>query len=146
MSVSLKKQLTEILLENKLITKKQLDEALKIRKKEGRRLGDILIEKEYITAKELMSTIGQHLGIAPINLEKFMPPKEVIQLIPKNFAKHYQIVPISKIGKKLSVAMADPLNVFAIDDVKTLTGLEVKTVISTPEDINQAVIRLCREN
>ncbi|MCH7589762.1 type II secretion system ATPase GspE [PVC group bacterium] len=141
MSVSLKKQLTEILLENKLITKKQLDEALKIRKKEGRRLGDILIEKEYITAKELMSTIGQHLGIAPINLEKFMPPKEVIQLIPKNFAKHYQIVPISKIGKKLSVAMADPLNVFAIDDVKTLTGLEVKTVISTPEDINQAVIR-----
>ena len=141
MSVSLKKQLTEILLENKLITKKQLDEALKIRKKEGRRLGDILIEKKYITAKELMSTIGQHLGIAPINLEKFMPPKEVIQLIPKNFAKHYQIVPISKIGKKLSVAMADPLNVFAIDDVKTLTGLEVKTVISTPEDINQAVIR-----
>ena len=78
MSVSLKKQLTEILLENKLITKKQLDEALKIRKKEGRRLGDILIEKKYITAKELMSTIGQHLAAI---LFTYPTGEEITQII-----------------------------------------------------------------
>lgn len=137
--VTLKKKLNEILLENKLITKKDLKKALAIQREKGGQLSKILVQEKMVSQKDLMLCLGGQLDIPPIDLTKYKIDPDVLKLIPERVARHYLVIPISKIKNVISVAMADPLNIFALDDIKALTKLEVQMMITTADDILQAI-------
>ena len=139
MPLSLKERLNKIFVEKKLITPDKLKEALNTQKKKGGKLSDILINSGLIDRKDLMVVLSEELGIPPINLSRYKIDPAVIKMIPPKLARHYQIIPISKIGNLLTVAMADPLNVFAIDEMKSLTGYQIGVLITTDKDIQTAI-------
>ena len=139
MVTSLKERLKQILINSNLISPGQLEQALKVQKKKGGRLGDILVEMGYINKKDLMLTLSQELNIPPVDLSKLQIKPEIIKLIPKQLVQHYGLVPVSRIGKTLTVAMSDPLNVFAMDDIKVLTGLSIRPIIGTEKSIERAI-------
>ena len=139
MIMSLKNNLSRILLDGGIITEKQLKEALQEQKKKGGSLSRIIYKKGFAAEKVLMTCLSEQLNIPPINLSKFKISKDVIETISKTIAKKYSIIPISKIGKTLTIAMVDPLNVFATDDLKSATGYEIDPVIATEKDILNAI-------
>ncbi|MFH1778488.1 MAG: ATPase, T2SS/T4P/T4SS family [Candidatus Omnitrophota bacterium] len=139
MPAGLKEQLSEILIKKGILTEEKLNEALKVQKEQGGSLGNILVTLGFIGQNELMAILSQKLGIPPISLSKYKIDPEITKIIPSKIAVHYQIMPISKIGNILSVAMADPLNVFAMDDIKKITGLEVAPIITSQEDVRVAI-------
>ncbi|MBN2145538.1 MAG: type II secretion system protein GspE, partial [Candidatus Aureabacteria bacterium] len=109
---SMKDRLGAILLEKGLLTKPQLDEAYETQKTSGGRLSKILVSKGFVDEKKLIGTLGEYLGIPPIDLSKLKLDPDVVELIPQNICEFYCLIPIARIGNALSVAMADPLNVF----------------------------------
>ena len=134
-----REKLNKELVEKGVVSKENLDKALSIQKQKGGKLSDILVEKGFVDKKTLMSFLSLELGIPPIDLSRYKVDQKILELIPKKIARHYQIIPISKIGNLLTIAMADPLNIFATDDIKTLTGLKLGVVISTDKDIKDAL-------
>jgi len=139
MAKSLKDRLTDILLQGNLITEEDLKKALEIQKKEGGRLQKILVNHKFVDEKKLIAAIGEHLGIPPLDLSKVKLDPEIVELIPRNVAEFYQLIPIARIGNALSVAMSDPLNIFAIDDLKLMTGLDIVPIIGAESDIMEAL-------
>jgi len=137
--ILLKDRLTDLLINKKLITGEQLEQALQVQKEKGGRLSDIFVELKFIKENELASLLSQGLGLPLIDLKRFKIDGEVARLIPAQVARHYQIIPISKIADTVTLAMADPLNIFAIDHVKNLTGYKINPIISTSQDILQAI-------
>jgi type IV pilus assembly protein PilB len=136
---SLKERLIELLINNKVITKAQLDKALKAQKEKGGSLRQILVQSGFVSEKDLMSVLSQGLGIPPISLSRFKIDAELLKLIPHDLANKYQIMPVSKVGNMLTVAMADPLNIFAIDDMRAVTGLEIGTIIASQKEVQDAI-------
>jgi type IV pilus assembly protein PilB len=143
---SLKEQLVNILTENKIITPDGLNKALKIQKEKGGRLSNILVSLKLVNEKDLMLALSKSLHIPPINLTKLNIKPEIINVVPEHVARHYQLIPISKIGNNLTVAVSDPLNIFALDDIRALTNYKVKSVLSTEEEIKEAVRRYYSKN
>lgn len=141
MAEILKKKIEELLIANKLISNEDLKKALATQKRKGGQLSKILIAEGAISEEELMLCLGEALKIPPINLSRYRIDSELIKLIPENVARRYQLIPISKIGDTVSVAVADPLNVLALDDIKLLTRQNVDMVISTPAEIEKAISR-----
>jgi len=137
--LSLKERLTELLITNKIITQKQLDEALQVQREKGGRLSDIIIGLGFVKEAELMLVLSQGLGLPLMDLKRFKIDFEIAKIIPADIARHYQIIPISKMGDTMTVAMADPLNIFAIDHVSSLTGYKINPIISSSQDIMQAI-------
>lgn len=136
---SLKDRLTEILIKNNLIRQEDLDWALSQQKEKGGRLSEILAQLGLVSESDLTLCLSQSLGLPPLDLSRVKVDPEVLKIIPREIARSYQIIPISKMGKSLTLAMADPLNIFAIDDVKTLTGYEINPIIGKPKDIMAAI-------
>ncbi len=134
-----REKLNKELIKKGVVSKENLEKALSIQKQKGGKLSDILVENAFVDRKTLMSFLSLELGIPPIDLSRYKIDQKILELIPKKIARHYQIVPISKIGNLLTIAMADPLNIFATDDIKTLTGLKLGVVISTDKDIKDAL-------
>jgi len=126
-------------LEKGLISPENLNEALEAQKDKGGKLSDILAKKGFVDKKDLMVVLSEELGIPPINLARYKIDPSVLKFIARKTAQHYQIMPISKMGNSLTVAMADPLNVYAIDEIKTLTGFQIGVLIATDKDIQQAI-------
>jgi len=143
---SLKERLVNILTENNLLSAEQLDKALQVQKEKGGRLSNILVSLKLVKEKDLMLALSKSLHIPPISLSKLNIGPEVIKAIPEQVAKHYQLIPISKIGDNLTVAVSDPLNIFALDDIRALTNYKVKSVLSTEEDIKDAIKRYYCKN
>jgi len=137
--ISLKDRLTEILINNKLITKEQLEQAIAAQKEKGGRLSDILVSLKFVKENELTSTLSESLGLPLIDLNRFKIDTEVVNFIPADTARHYQIIPVSKMGDTITLAMADPLDIFAIDYVQSLTGYKINPIISRTQDILQAI-------
>jgi len=137
--VSLKDRLTEILINNKIITQEQLDQALLVQKEKGGRLSDIIVALKFIKEHELVSTLSEGLGLPLMDLKRFKIDPEVVKIIPVNIARHYQMIPLSKIGDTITLATADPLNIFAIDHVSYLTGYKINPIISSSQDISQTI-------
>ena len=137
--VLLKERLTEILINNKLITQEELDQALKSRRKKAAGLSDILVDLKFIKESEPISTLSEGLGFPLIDLKRFKIDYEIVKIIPIDIARHYQIIPISKMGDTITLAMADPLNIFAIDHVEALTGYKINPIISSSQDILQTI-------
>ncbi len=134
-----KMKLGELLVSVGKITKEQLVESLNEQKYSGKKLGEILVEKKYITEKEMIEVLEFQFGIPHIDLSKYYIDPEIPVLISEKLARRYSLIPIRKEKGKLVVAMADPLNLFAIDDIKITTGLEVEPAISTRQDIFNAI-------
>jgi len=136
---TLAEKLVKILLDNNLVPKKELDNALLLHKQSKRGLIEILLEKKLISDKQLMEVISSELEIPPIDLSKYKIDSELLKVIPEKIMRHYKIVPVSKIGNRLTIAMADPFNVIALDDLKTITGCQINTVIATEKNIFDSI-------
>ena len=137
--VSLKERLTEILINSKLLTKEQLDSALKVQKEKGGRLSSIIVDLKFLKENELISILSEGLGFPLIDLKRFKVDSEIAKIISSEIARHYQIIPLSKMGDTVTLAMVDPLNIFAIDYVSSLTGYKINPIISSYQDILQAI-------
>ncbi|MCX5699357.1 MAG: ATPase, T2SS/T4P/T4SS family [Candidatus Omnitrophica bacterium] len=137
--LSLKDRLTEILINNKLITAEHLAQALSVQITKGGKLSDIIVELKFVKESELIITLSEGLGLPLIDLKRFKIDLDIVKIIPVNIARHYQIIPISKMGDTITLAMADPLNIFAIDHVQALTGFKINPIISSVADINQTI-------
>jgi len=131
----LKKRLTDILVENKHITKEQLEKTLEIQKNTGQELRDILMKEGFISEKELLSVLSKELFIPYLDLSRYKIDSQIATLIPEKVSKQYKVVAISLIGNILTVAMFDPLNIFTIDDLKVFTRYEIDPVIASEKEI-----------
>lgn len=137
--LSLKERLTEILIHNKLISAEQLTQALAVQAAKGGKLSDIIVELNFVQESELITTLSEGLGLPLIDLKRFKIDLDIAKIIPVDIARLYQIIPISKMGDTVTLAMADPLNIFAIDHVQALTGFKINPIISSVVDINQTI-------
>ncbi|VAX32092.1 Type IV fimbrial assembly, ATPase PilB [hydrothermal vent metagenome] len=129
----------QLLLAANLVTEDQLQEALNLQKKEGGRLGSKLVKLGYLTTEQLVSFLSKQFGVPSINLSDYTIAPSVLKLIPAEMAKKYLIIPVARVGATLTVAMADPSNIFAIDDMKFMTGYNVEVVVATEESIIEAI-------
>lgn len=136
---SLKERLTEILIHNKLITQKQLEKAIEVQKEKGGRLSDILVALKFIQETQLNSALSVDLGFPLVDLKRFKIDDEIARVIPADVARHYHIIPVSKMGDTITLAMADPLDIFAIDHVKALTGYKINPIIASAQDVLQTI-------
>lgn len=139
MAKSVRDKIAEVLLKKDSISKEKLDEAIKVQKAQGGSLSKILIEKGLVNENELLAIFSQELNITPINLAKYKIDKEIISLVPEKIVRLYHVIPVSKIGSRMTVAMSDPLDIFALDDLKILTKYEIDPVIATDKDITVAI-------
>lgn len=139
MATFFRKRLGDFLLNAGVISQEQLDLALEEQRLSDKRLGQILLEKGFITADKLIETLEQQLGIPHANLYNLHIDAEAATSIPAHLARRHCVIPIARDNNKLTLAMADPLNVIAVDDVAMLTGAEVEAVFSTERAINHAI-------
>jgi len=146
MKVELKDKLTKILIDKKLLKSGDLEKALSVQKEKGGSLSNILADLGFVSKSDLVIALSQGLGIPLINLSRYKIDPAVLKLISKKQVKNYRILPIAKIGDTLTIAMADPLNIFAMDDIHTLTGLKINPVITTDKEISEAVGQYYDEN
>jgi type IV pilus assembly protein PilB len=137
-------RLGELLVGNNLITKDQLKQALAEQKAAGGqlRLGSILIRDSLITEADLTSFLSKQYGVPTINLADYDVDAQVIKIIPAEIAHKYQIVPVNRAGSTLIIAMSDPSNIFAIDDIKFMTGYNVEVVVVAESSIKSAIDKL----
>lgn len=129
----------QVLLSRRLITQEQLEEALAEQREQGGNLQAILTRRGLVSDADLLSALSQGLGVPPISLTRMKIDPTLKRIVPREVAKQYQLIPISCIGKTLTVAMADPLNIFALDMVTTLTGLSINLLLTSPTDIRDAI-------
>jgi len=137
-----KKQLGEMLKESNLISEEQIQEALRTQKRSGGRLGQVLISLGYVTEQDIINVLEFQLGIEQVDLNSVQITNDLLKFIPENIIRQYKVLPLGKDGGTLKVAMADPLNIFAIDDIKVATGLEVQPVVTSEKDMDDYVDRL----
>jgi type IV pilus assembly protein PilB len=129
----------ELLLRERLITTDQLKKAIEEQKKSGGRLGYNLTKLGFITEKDLTGFLSRQYGIPTIDLSSHEVDHEIVKLIPEDVAQKYQVIPVSRTGSTLVVAMADPSNIFAIDDIKFLTGYNVEPLVASDASIKTAI-------
>jgi len=132
-------RLGELLIRQNLISNQQLQKAQEEQRKTGGRLGYNLTKLGYIKEQDLTSFLSKHYGVPPINLLEIEISPEIIQLVPKEVAEKHQIIPVDKSGANLIVAMADPSNIYAMDDLKFLTGYNIEPVVASEGAIKEAI-------
>lgn len=136
---TLKENIIELLLKKKNLKPEQLENALRIQKERGVSLRRVLVEQGFISEEELLSLLSNQLYIPILHLTKYKFDRHIIELVPEHIAKQYCLIPLSRMANNLTVAMADPLNILALDDLRTLTGCNIETVLSTEEEISRAI-------
>jgi type IV pilus assembly protein PilB len=132
-------RLGELLVRNKLIDEKQLAKALEDQRASNGRLGASLVKLGYLKEEDLAAFLSRQYGVPSINLAEFEIDQNVITLVSSDVAQKYQLVPINRAGSTLIVAMADPSNIFAIDDIKFMTGYNVEVVVATEASIKATI-------
>src|SRR3954452_20383897 len=132
-------KLGEILVRENLITSQQLRETLEYQRTNGGRLGSNLVKLGFISDDVVTAVLSRQYGVPSINLDLFQIETDVIKLISEDVSQKYTVLPISKVGATLTMAMADPTNVFAMDDIKFMTGLNVEPVIASETSILLAI-------
>ena len=131
----------ELLLKEKRITPDQLQQALIYQKANGGKLGYNLVKMGFVKDEEITALLSKQYGVPSINLAQFEIDLAVIKLIPADTAQKYQIVPLSRAGATLTIAMTDPTNVFAMDDIKFMTGYNVEPVVASETAVMEAIQR-----
>ena len=132
-------RLGELLTKASLISQDQLKEALRVQKETGGKLGETLIKLGFVSEEDITECLSQQFGVPSINLQHFEIDAGVIKLIPGDVARKYNILPVNKTGATITIAMADPTNVFAMDDIKFMTGYNVEPVVASELGIKAAI-------
>ena len=132
-------KLGQILIAAGVIAEEQLREALVLQKKSGGRLGTNLVKLGHVTEDKLVTFLSKQYGVSAINLADYKIDTAVLKLVPAEMAKKYMMMPVARVGATLTVAMADPSNVFAVDDIKFMTGYNVEIVIATESALINAI-------
>jgi len=132
-------RLGELLTKASLITQDQLKDALKVQKDTGSKLGETLIKLGFVSEEDITECLSQQFGVPSINLDHFEIDASVIKLINAEVARKYNILPVNKTGATITIAMADPTNVFAMDDIKFMTGYNVEPVVASELGIKAAI-------
>ncbi len=138
-SGSSSKDIAEMLLEEGLITPRQLEKAIDQQKSSNESLERIIINLGYVTEKEVTEVIGKEMGVPFIDLDEVQIDMELARTVPEHLAQRYKVIPVGQENQKLALAMVDPLNVFAIDDIRLITGFDIEPMISTEESIMRAI-------
>ena len=128
-------RIADALVEDGLLNPRQVEQLLEQQKKDGTRLLKLILEKAYVTDQDMAVSMGRVLNTPPINLARVSIPAEISELLPRELAHTHKVVPVSRLENKLFLAMADPLNVLAIDDVRRITRLEVSPMIASERAI-----------
>ena len=134
-------RLGEILVKDSLISADQLKQALDYQKKNGGRLGTCLVKLGLVSDDDITAVLSRQYGVPSINLKFYEVDPAVIKLVPQETAVRYQIVPLSRVGSTLTIAMTDPTNVFAMDDIKFMTGFNVEPVVASETAIGEAITK-----
>ncbi|PYT74318.1 MAG: type II secretion system protein GspE [Acidobacteria bacterium] len=134
-------RLGEILVKESLITQDQLQKALEFQRSNGGKLGSCLTRLGFITDDDITGVLSRQYGVPSINLKYYEIDPNVIKLIPQDTAARYQVIPLSRVGSILTIAMTDPTNVFAMDDIKFMTGFNVEPVVASEAAIGDAITR-----
>jgi type IV pilus assembly protein PilB len=129
----------ELLLKEKCITAEELQQALQRQKANGGKLGFNLVRLGFVKDEEITALLSKQYGVPSINLAQFEIDAGIIKLIPADTAQKYQIVPLSRAGSTLTIAMTDPTNVFAMDDIKFMTGYNVEPVVASETAVGEAI-------
>lgn len=132
-------KLGEILVREKLLTPQQLREAIDYQRQHGGRLGYNLVKLGFVSDDMITAVLSRQYGVPSVNLELFEIDPDVIRLIPREVAEKYCVLPLSRVGATLTLAMADPTNVFAMDDVKFMTGLNIEPVVVSEASLQEAI-------
>ncbi len=132
-------KLGELLIREKLITQAQLEQSLEHQKRHGCRLGTSVVDLGFLSPEQITGVLSRQYGIPSINLEYFEADPSVTRLVPMETALKYQVIPLSRVGSSLTLAMADPANVYAMDDVKFMTGFNIEPVVASEMSIAEAI-------
>src|SRR5919109_5161580 len=132
-------RLGDLLVKEKIITQEQLEKATKTQKEQSCRLGSALVKLGFLTDEDVTNFLSRQYGVPAINLSYFEIDPAVVKLIPFETAKRYQILPLSRVGASLTIAMVDPTNVFAMDDIKFMTGFNIEPVVASETAIIEAI-------
>ena len=126
-------------MERGIIGEEQLDKALVVQKKNGGLIGEILVEMGFAREEDIAQALTAQYGFPYLPLSNYDVDPEVAGIVPGRVARQYLLMPIDKIGKNLTVAMSNPLNVQAIEDIELISGCNVQTFVSTSTDIKKAI-------
>jgi len=134
-------RLGDLLVKEKIISHDQLEKALRAQRESGpsARLGSVLVRLGFVTDEEVTNFLSRQYGVPAINLQYFEIDATVVKLVPEETAKRYQILPLSRVGASLTIAMVDPTNVFAMDDIKFMTGFNIEPVVASESAILEAI-------
>lgn len=139
------KSLGEVLIERGQITRPQLEEALRLQEEKGGLLGQILVALGHTTEEQVIQALTEQYGFPYLPLKQYAIDGELKNLVPENVARQYCLVPVDRIGDTLTIAMADPLNGRAVEDIEMLSRCSVQVFISTWSEVAEA-IRKCYES
>ncbi len=132
-------RLGDLLVKEKVITPEQLEQATKLQKETHVRLASALVKLNFLSDEDVTNFLSRQYGVPAINLSYFEIDPAVIKLIPYETAKRYQILPLSRVGASLTIAMVDPTNVFAMDDIKFMTGFNIEPVVASESSIVEGI-------
>ena len=132
-------RLGDLMVKESLITAPQLVQALEHQKKSGGRLGSCLVKLGFVSDEDVTTFLSRQYGVPSINLTYFEVDPDIIRLVPEDTARRYEVVPLSRVGSSLTIAMVDPTNVFAMDDIKFMTGFNVEPVVASEGAIREAI-------
>lgn len=139
------KQLGELLVERNIISAQELEKALSTQKEKGGLIGEILVELGFVKEEDIAQALTAQYGFPYLPLGNYEINPEVIAVIPVRVARQYLLVPIDRIGNNITVAMSNPLNIQAIEDVELLTGCSVQTFVSTSSDIKKVIAKYYKD-
>src|SRR5277367_2134050 len=132
-------RLGDLLVKEKVITPEQLEQATKLQKDSHTRLASALVKLGFLSDEDVTNFLSRQYGVPAINLSYFEIDPAVVKLIPYETAKRYQILPLSRVGASLTIAMVDPTNVFAMDDIKFMTGFNIEPVVASESSIQSGI-------
>src|SRR5215468_9698011 len=132
-------RLGDLLVREKIINPQQLEQALREQKRSGGRLGSVLIKLGFLSDEEVTNFLSRQYGVPAINLQYFELDPSVTKLIPEETARKHHILPLSRVGASLTIAMVDPTNVFAMDDIKFMTGFNIEPVVASETSIMDGI-------
>ena len=138
---TINKQLGEILLERGVINRAQLDAALKTQKEQKLLFGEALVVLKYATEEDIVQALTCQYGFPFLPLSNYEIAPEIVAIVPVDVCKEYCLIPIDKIGRSLTLAMANPLNVQALEEVERITSCAVQAFVSTATDIKNSIKR-----
>jgi hypothetical protein len=139
------KQLGELLIECGIINQRQLEEAINIQKDRGGLIGEILVELKFAREEDIAQALTAQYGFPYLPLANYEINPEALNIVPARVARQYLLVPIDKMMNSLTVAMSNPLNAQAIDDLEFLSGCSIQVFVATSSDIKKAIVKYYKD-